>query len=64
MAEWVPGGFSRTSNLRVHVALPVMVGGAVDAVVVFTDSETWAGNVHPAQALRAYRDMLNRIHAL
>jgi 60 kDa SS-A/Ro ribonucleoprotein len=28
----------------------------VDAFVVFTDSETWAGDVHPAQALRAYRE--------
>jgi 60 kDa SS-A/Ro ribonucleoprotein len=31
---------------------------AVDAFVVFTDSETWAGNVHPAQALRAYRERM------
>jgi 60 kDa SS-A/Ro ribonucleoprotein len=29
---------------------------AVDAFVVYTDSETWAGPIHPAQALRAYRD--------
>ena len=29
---------------------------AVDVFVVFTDSETWAGDVHPAQALRAYRE--------
>jgi 60 kDa SS-A/Ro ribonucleoprotein len=28
----------------------------VDAFVVYTDSETWAGAVHPAQALRAYRE--------
>ncbi|MGN6108156.1 MAG: TROVE domain-containing protein [Kofleriaceae bacterium] len=28
----------------------------VDAFVVYTDNETWAGDVHPAQALRAYRD--------
>jgi 60 kDa SS-A/Ro ribonucleoprotein len=28
----------------------------VDTFVVYTDNETWAGNVHPAQALRAYRD--------
>ena len=27
----------------------------VDTFVVYTDSETWAGSVHPAQALRAYR---------
>jgi 60 kDa SS-A/Ro ribonucleoprotein len=27
----------------------------VDTFVIYTDSETWAGDVHPAQALRAYR---------
>jgi len=27
----------------------------VDVFVVYTDSETWAGNVHPAQALASYR---------
>jgi len=31
---------------------------AVDAFVVYTDSETWAGAVHPAQALRAYRERM------
>ncbi len=31
---------------------------AVDAFVVFTDNETWAGNVHPAQALREYRERM------
>jgi 60 kDa SS-A/Ro ribonucleoprotein len=28
----------------------------VDQFVVYTDNETWAGSVHPAQALRAYRE--------
>lgn len=28
----------------------------VDTFCVYTDNETWAGNVHPAQALRSYRD--------
>jgi 60 kDa SS-A/Ro ribonucleoprotein len=28
---------------------------AVDTFAVFTDSETWAGNVHPHQALKEYR---------
>jgi 60 kDa SS-A/Ro ribonucleoprotein len=27
----------------------------VDAFVVYTDSETWAGSIHPAQALQDYR---------
>ena len=48
---------------------------AVDTFVVYTDSETWAGNIHPAQALRAVsrahgdrgeaggrRDGLERVH--
>jgi 60 kDa SS-A/Ro ribonucleoprotein len=30
----------------------------VDAFVVYTDSETWAGNIHPVQALRDYRDRM------
>ncbi|MBN1371428.1 MAG: TROVE domain-containing protein [Anaerolineaceae bacterium] len=29
---------------------------AVDAFVVYTDSETWAGKIHPVQALRDYRE--------
>ena len=28
----------------------------VDVFVVYTDSETWFGKVHPAQALREYRE--------
>ncbi|HVK83696.1 MAG TPA: TROVE domain-containing protein, partial [Kofleriaceae bacterium] len=28
----------------------------VDTFCVYTDNETWAGDVHPAQALRAYRN--------
>jgi 60 kDa SS-A/Ro ribonucleoprotein len=27
-----------------------------DAFVVYTDSETWAGNIHPVEALREYRE--------
>ncbi|MDP2315611.1 MAG: TROVE domain-containing protein [Pseudomonadota bacterium] len=30
----------------------------VDVFVVYTDSETWAGSVHPAEALRAYRQAM------
>jgi 60 kDa SS-A/Ro ribonucleoprotein len=30
----------------------------VDVFVIFTDSETWAGNIHPAQALREYRERM------
>ena len=31
-------------------------GLSVDAFVVYTDSETWAGAIHPVQALRQYRE--------
>ncbi|HKO15238.1 MAG TPA: TROVE domain-containing protein [Gemmatimonadaceae bacterium] len=31
-------------------------GWEVDVFVVYTDSETWAGSIHPAQALREYRE--------
>jgi 60 kDa SS-A/Ro ribonucleoprotein len=30
----------------------------VDVFVVYTDSEIWAGSVHPAQALREYRERM------
>jgi 60 kDa SS-A/Ro ribonucleoprotein len=28
----------------------------VDTFVIYTDSQTWAGDIHPAQALRKYRE--------
>jgi 60 kDa SS-A/Ro ribonucleoprotein len=31
-------------------------GMAVDAFVVYTDNETWAGQIHPHQALQRYRE--------
>jgi 60 kDa SS-A/Ro ribonucleoprotein len=31
-------------------------GLSVDTFVVYTDSETWAGSIHPVQALRHYRE--------
>jgi 60 kDa SS-A/Ro ribonucleoprotein len=41
-------------------ALPMLhaleKGLKVDAFAVYTDSETWAGQIHPAQALRQYRE--------
>jgi 60 kDa SS-A/Ro ribonucleoprotein len=32
----------------------------VDTFVVYTDSETWAGKIHPFQALREYRQKMGR----
>ena len=41
-------------------ALPMLYARArnleIDTFVIYTDSETWWGDVHPAQALREYRD--------
>jgi 60 kDa SS-A/Ro ribonucleoprotein len=40
-------------------ALPMMYAHSlkreVDTFVIYTDSETWAGSIHPAQALQKYR---------
>jgi 60 kDa SS-A/Ro ribonucleoprotein len=40
-------------------ALPMIYADSasreIDVFEVFTDSETWAGSVHPAEALRSYR---------
>jgi 60 kDa SS-A/Ro ribonucleoprotein len=50
------------SNLPVggtDCALPMQYAQAyereIDTFVIYTDSETWAGDVHPAQALADYR---------
>jgi 60 kDa SS-A/Ro ribonucleoprotein len=41
-------------------ALPMLYAQAlereIDTFVIYTDSETWAGDIHPAQALRDYRN--------
>ena len=50
---------SRTFG-RTDCAQPMLhaleFGLKVDAFVVYTDCETWYGNIHPAQALRRYRE--------
>jgi 60 kDa SS-A/Ro ribonucleoprotein len=42
-------------------ALPMLYAKArgieVDTFVIYTDSETWAGDVHPARALQEYRSV-------
>lgn len=44
-------------------ALPIMEAlkskTVVDVFSVYTDNETWAGNIHPHQALRQYREQVN-----
>lgn len=43
-------------------SLPMQYGMArgieFDAVIVYTDSETWHGSIHPCQALRQYREKM------
>jgi 60 kDa SS-A/Ro ribonucleoprotein len=40
-------------------ALPMLYalerGRSIDTFVIYTDSETWAGDIHPVEALRRYR---------
>jgi 60 kDa SS-A/Ro ribonucleoprotein len=57
----------RTSNLDfggTDCALPILYADdrklLVDTFVILTDSETWAGNVHPSQALTQYRQKSGR----
>jgi 60 kDa SS-A/Ro ribonucleoprotein len=52
-----------TSNINgggTDCSLPMIValeqGWQVDTFMVYTDSETWAGNIHPPQALKKYRE--------
>jgi 60 kDa SS-A/Ro ribonucleoprotein len=35
----------------------------VDAFIVYTDNETWCGNIHPSQALAQYRHSMSRPEA-
>lgn len=45
---------------RTDCALPMLWATAnkmkVDTFVIYTDNETWAGDIHPHQALRQYRE--------
>lgn len=53
------GAVSELPFGRTDCALPMLYALenklTVDAFVVYTDSETWAGKVHPSQALTKYR---------
>ena len=35
----------------------------VDVFIVYTDSDTWAGHIHPSEALVQYRKKMNKPHA-
>ena len=55
---------SRIPFGRTDCSLPIL--GAmgqqipVDAFIIYTDSETWCGSIHPSQALKEYRAKFNR----
>jgi 60 kDa SS-A/Ro ribonucleoprotein len=55
MSQAASAGFGRTD-----CALPMIhateQGLEVDTFVIFTDNETWFGDTHPFQALKAYRE--------
>lgn len=52
---------------RTDCALPMIYAKdhkiPVDTFIIYTDCETWAGRVTPAQSLRDYRRAMNRPHA-
>jgi len=43
-------------------ALPMLwamkAGIEIDAFIIYTDNESWAGDIHPSQALKQYRDKM------
>ena len=49
---------------RTNVALPMIYAAEhklpVDTFIVYTDNETWLGDVHPSQALEDYRQKMGR----
>jgi 60 kDa SS-A/Ro ribonucleoprotein len=51
------------TGVATDVASPVIwamgQGEHFDAFIVLTDDETWAGSMHPSQALEAYRRQVN-----
>lgn len=56
-------GKTRDMNFgRTDCALPMVYALdnniPVDVFIVYTDSETWYGNIHPVQALHRYRDKM------
>ncbi|WP_280481984.1 TROVE domain-containing protein [Nocardia cyriacigeorgica] len=54
--ESMPAGGTDCALPMLHA---LQQGIEVDVFVVYTDNETWAGNIHPHQALRRYREQVN-----
>ena len=61
-SDSISDAMQKTQNLtfgRTDCALPMLHAMElklnVDCFIILTDSETWAGNIHPVEALRRYR---------
>ena len=61
-SDSISDAMEKTKNLpfgRTDCALPMLhameMKMNVDCFIILTDSETWAGNIHPVEALRQYR---------
>jgi 60 kDa SS-A/Ro ribonucleoprotein len=52
--DWIPMGGTDCA-LPMQWAMRMQVRAEIDTFVVYTDSETWAGAIHPSQALLEYR---------
>ena len=66
-ADSIADALRKTNNLPwggTDCALPMLDAMQknipVDCFVIITDNETWAGSIHPADALRQYRDKTGR----
>ena len=65
-SDSISDAMQKTQDLpfgRTDCALPVLDAMQknipVDCFIILTDSETWAGNIHPVEALRQYRRKMN-----
>lgn len=47
------------TNCTLPIQAAMQTRQVVDTFIIYTDSETYAGNIHPAQALRQYRKEFN-----
>ena len=61
-SDSISDAMQKTKDLpfgRTDCALPMLHAMElklnVDCFIILTDSETWAGNIHPVEALRQYR---------
>ncbi len=51
--------FGGGTDLAIPVTYALSRNLEIDAFIILTDNETWAGKMHPVQALQKYRDLIN-----